>query len=65
MGRTIGAAVGAVLVVLFLASVAMERGRTAASIAASSARVSTDAQNRTVNKTMPSVETAQPARRAH
>jgi hypothetical protein len=39
MGRTIGAAVGAVLVVLFLASVAMERGRAAASIAASSARV--------------------------
>lgn len=45
MGRTIGAAVGAVLVVLFLASVAMERGRTAASIAASSARVNSTAHS--------------------
>ena len=45
MGRTIGAAVGAILVVLFLASVAMERGRAAATIAvASSARVTTTIQ---------------------
>ena len=61
MGRTIGAAVGAVIVMLFFASLAA-RGRAVSPLATS---VSVDAQTRTAQKPAADLTPAQSIRHAH
>ena len=61
MGRTIGAAVGAVIVMLFFASLAT-RGRTVSPL---STPVAVDAQTRTAQKPAADLSPAQSMRHAH
>jgi len=61
MGRTIGAAVGAVIVMLFFASLAA-RART---VSAAEPSVSVSSQSRAPEKAPAEVVSAQPLRHAH
>lgn len=62
MGRTIGAAVGALIVMLFFASLAA-RARTVSVVAESN--VSASAQSRATEKPAAEVASARPSRHAH
>jgi hypothetical protein len=61
MGRTIGAAVGALIVMLFFASLAAR----ARNVSAISATVSAAAQTRTAQKAASDVTAPEPMRQAH